>query len=223
MWRLIRLAVAGLFCIAIAAGVVIWLLDLAPASWKGVNSTSRRGLENSGARGAGTNDNATREAGRSPVTYDLVLEKFEDGGYNTAVRFMAPIKDLGSLQELRESVRGRGRRALAALRADYGQLSLDTKSGSEQILKKMGLEQSIGLVHMYDGRFLEATSWLEKALETESSRRVVQDDSEPNQGRAWDRGHAARRDRELSRVLRAVELHLPDRSRGSSSEPVRLA
>jgi hypothetical protein len=40
---------------------------------------------------AGTNDNAAPEAGRSPVSYDLVLEKFEDGGYNTAVRFMAPI------------------------------------------------------------------------------------------------------------------------------------
>ena len=201
MRRLIRLAVAGLFCIAIAAAVVIWLLDLAPASWKGLNSTSRRGLENSGARRAGTNDNPIPEAGRSPVTYDLVLEKFEDGGYDTAVRFMAPIKDLGSLQELREAIRGRGRRALAALRADYEQLSLDTKSGSEQILKKVELEQSIGFVHMYDGRFLEATSWLEKALETSRRGELSSDDSEPAQGRAGDRRHAAGRDRELPRVL----------------------
>ncbi len=41
----------------------------------------------------------------------MVLEKFEDGGYETAVRFMAPIKDLGSLSELREAIGGRGPRA----------------------------------------------------------------------------------------------------------------
>ena len=30
--------------------------------------------------------------------------------------------------------------------------------------EKVSLEQSIGLLYMYDGKFLEAASWLEKAL-----------------------------------------------------------
>jgi hypothetical protein len=166
MRRLIRFALAGLFCIAIAAGAVIWMLDLGPASWKGGHATSRRGLDPPNARGPAANESAVTEAAPTPTSFDLILEKFEDGGYSTAVRFMAPIKDLGSLPELRESVRGRGRQALAALRADYEQLSRDAKSDREQILKKAQLEQSIGLAHMYDGRFLEATSWLERALET---------------------------------------------------------
>jgi hypothetical protein len=221
MRRLIRFAVAGLICIAIAAGVVVWLLDLAPPFWKGFGTTSRRGLDVAGARGSASNGDAVLEAGRSPTTFDLVLEKFEDGGYSTAVQFMEPIKDPGSLEELRESVRGRGRRALGALRADYERLSLDTKSGREQIHKRVQLEQSIGLVHMYDGRFLEATSWLEKALET--SRRGEVSATIQNRIKAVLGIVAMRRDRELSRVLRAFELHLSDRSRGASSEPIRLA
>ena len=54
-----------------------------------------------------------------PAVFDIVLDTFEDGGYRTAVPFAAPIHDPTSLQELRESVRGRGRRGIAALKAKY--------------------------------------------------------------------------------------------------------
>jgi hypothetical protein len=101
-----------------------------------------------------------------PASYDIVLNKFEDGGYETAAQFMAPLKAGGSLQELREAVRGRGRRAITALRASYDQLAPAVPTPPEQIRKVAGLQRSIGFVHMYEGRFLEAASWLEQARTT---------------------------------------------------------
>ena len=49
MQRLIRLTLTGLFCVAIAAGAVIWVLDLAPPFLKGLGANSRR---NSSAGGS---------------------------------------------------------------------------------------------------------------------------------------------------------------------------
>ncbi len=176
MRRLIRLSLALFFCVGIAAGVVVWLLDLAPPGWSGWadGAQHRISTKNEAAwtrarqgRGRGTGKASDRKFS------SFVLDKFEDGGYQTAIGFMAPIRDLGSLEELRESVRGRGRLALSALRADYDRLpALDSKPNRDQIVKKALLEQSIGFVHMYDGRFLEATSWLERALETSRAREV---------------------------------------------------
>ncbi len=85
---------------------------------------------------------------------------------------MAPFHDRGSLQELREAVRGRGRRGIAALRAQYDQLELDAPPTPAQISKKLSLEQSIGMVYTYEGKFLEAATWIEKALETSGAPEV---------------------------------------------------
>jgi hypothetical protein len=101
-----------------------------------------------------------------PAVYDVVLDKFEDGGYEAAVQFMGSIKDPGSLQELREAIRGRGRRAISALRASYDQLPPDASAAAEQARKRAALERSIGLVYMYEGKFLEAASWIDRALKT---------------------------------------------------------
>ena len=67
---------------------------------------------------------------------------------------------------------------------------------------------------MYEGKFLEAASWLEKALEASRSPDVPAAIRNRLDGRAGDHRPAAGRDRELPRVRRPVELHLPDRPRG---------
>ena len=82
---------------------------------------------------------------------------------------MAPIRDRGSLPELREAVRGRGRRGISALRAQYDQLRVDSPPTPDQALKKLSLEQSIGIVYTYEGKFLEAATWIDKAMETGQS------------------------------------------------------
>ena len=52
------------------------------------------------------------------------------------------------------------------MRARYDQLRPDSPPTARQLLDQGSLEQSLGLLYMYEGRFLDATSWLKKALET---------------------------------------------------------
>jgi FG-GAP-like repeat/ASPIC and UnbV len=172
MRRLIQLSLAAVFCVGVAAGAVFWLVGLAPPIWTRAGAGRLHGLDADGGRGSLAVEKPGKEDRRLPRTLDLVLEKFEDGGYDTAVRFMAPIKDLGSLSELRAAVGGRGPRALAALEGEYAQIKLEPEPSREQVLKKVQLEQSVAFVHMYDGRFREASAWLEKALETSRSALV---------------------------------------------------
>ena len=109
---------------------------------------------------------------KRPVVFNIILERFEDGGYGTAFRSMAAIHDRGSLQELRDAVRERGSRGISALRAEYDQLQLDSPPAREQISKKLSIEQSIGILYAYEGKFLEAAAWIEKALETVEAQEV---------------------------------------------------
>jgi hypothetical protein len=158
MRSLIRVFLAGLLCAVVAAGAAVWLLSLGSRASRLPHSEvlprASEGREAAASKSA--------EPKGRPVVYDIVLDKFEDGGYSTAIGFMAPIRDRASLAEIRESVRGRGRRGISALRAKYDQLKPDSPPSQE----KVSLEQSIGLLYMYDGKFLEAASWLEKALAT---------------------------------------------------------
>jgi len=165
MRSLIRVFLTGLFCVGVAAGAVIWVLDLVPGAGKQADALRRRGTAREASRARGQTS-GTADAWGRPSVYDVELDKFEDGGYATAVQFMAPIRDLGSLQEVREAVRGRGRRGISTLRAKYDQLRLNSPATREQALRKVSLEQSIGFLYMYEGKFLEAASWLERALET---------------------------------------------------------
>ncbi len=172
MQRLIRVSLAGMFCVGVAACVVIWLAGLFPPMWTGAGELRPRGLGADGAQGAPKGEDSAGEDRRKARKFELILEKFEDGGYETVVRFMAPIKDLGSLGELRAAIGGRGPRALAALEAEYALFKLESEPSAEQVQKKLRLEQSIGFVHMYEGRFRDAGAWLEKALETGRSALV---------------------------------------------------
>jgi FG-GAP-like repeat/ASPIC and UnbV len=161
MRSLIRFFLVVLFCVGVAACAVIWLLGL-PSSQTG---GPRRFNEPRGASQRGVETAASTEAKKRAVVYDIVLDKFEDGGYAIAAPFMVPVRDPGSLQELREAVRGRGRRGISTLRARLEQLQVDSPPTHEQVRKQLTLEESIGFLYMYEGKFLEAASWLEKALE----------------------------------------------------------
>jgi hypothetical protein len=108
-------------------------------------------------------------AASTESVYDLIEDRFEDGGYKTAMAFAAPIRDLTSLQQLRESVRGRGRRGISELRRLYDQRRADTPPTEQQLIEKASLEQSLGFLFMYEGKFLDASYWLEQALETSSA------------------------------------------------------
>jgi tetratricopeptide (TPR) repeat protein len=142
-----------------ALGVVSWLVGR--ESGAGRRTTLRRPAAaptaSASASGAGA-------AEGGPAVIDDTTGRLDDGGVTTAARFMAPIRDPESLQELREAVRGRGRRGIAALRARHDGLRTEEPPTREQALELVALRRSLGLLYMYEGEFAEAAAWIERAL-----------------------------------------------------------
>ena len=220
MRRLVQLALAGLFCVGMAAGAVIWLLGLGAADLAGAGADHAAIRRKPPApAGAGRSNERCRRrwAGRR--------EDIRHGPREIRRRWLRDGRSIHGTDQrpgvasrscARRSA-GRGPRALAGLQSEYARLKLDSSPVASTMLKKVQLEQSIGFVHMYDGRFPEASAWFQKALE--SSRPVwCPRRSKPDQGGAGYRRHAARRDRELPRVRGPVELYLSDRQPGPASE-----
>ena len=61
---------------------------------------------------------------------------------------------------------GSARRGLTAIKTKYERINLGTRPTRDQLLEKSSLQQSIGDLYMYEGKFLDAASWFEEALET---------------------------------------------------------
>ncbi len=153
MSRALQLSAIAVICLVIA-GAFVWRMTSAPVPRGRAVSGSDRKRESASAGAA------------QGQVYDVILGKFEDGGYEIAIRYMPELRDPGSLQELREAVRGRARRGIADLRTKLAGLESKPDSASEGARKRAGLQRSIGLLHMYEGQFREAAAWHEKALAT---------------------------------------------------------
>ena len=65
------------------------------------------------------------------------------------------------------------------MRAQYDQLRLDSPATFQQAVKAIPLARSIAFLEMHEGKFAEATSWLERALEL-SRRPEISPDIEAN-------------------------------------------
>ncbi len=76
---------------------------------------------------------------------------------------------------MREAVRGRGRRGLAALQAQYDRVRLDSPATSEQVREAIRLEKSIAALYLHEGKFAEAASWLRRILEPSRGSEVSAD------------------------------------------------
>ncbi len=160
----LRIAGVGISCVVVAIGVVGWMTGL-DGWWKPAP------------------DAITSSAGSEPVL-DVGLQKFPDpnapgtraqvfagqgfpdtGIFETAYPYTGTISDTNSLDELREAVRGRGRRGLTALRTQYDRLSLDSPPTLAQLSEVIPLARSVAFLYMYEGKFSEAASWFGRALE----------------------------------------------------------
>ncbi len=92
-------------------------------------------------------------------------EPLDDGGLSVARQFTAPIHDPGSLQELRAAISVRGPLGLAVLQAEFEQVRLRFKAPREEIAAAARLLHQIGLLNLHEGRYAEAASAFQKALE----------------------------------------------------------
>jgi hypothetical protein len=165
MRSLVRILLVGVFCAVAAAVAVSWVLGISP---RPASQIDRSRYVTPATKPAAVGHEASKgdETHGRKVEYDLVLATFEDGGYAKAMEYMPPLRDPTSLPELREAVRGRGRRGLAVLQPKYDKLHLDAPPTAKQLKEKLALEQTIGALEMYEGDFAQATSWIKKALET---------------------------------------------------------
>ncbi len=172
----IRLSLAGLFCLAIALGAVTWMTG--PDMWRKIFAGSDQTPTASVASPEpGREDASDSEANNilkllpdpnapsgSPRDVFLAKYEFDSGVYRTAADFTGPISDTGSLESLRDAIKGRTARGLTYWKARSDSLVLDTPATTEQAVAAIRTWRAIAFLEMYEGRFAEAKSWLERGL-----------------------------------------------------------
>jgi hypothetical protein len=146
MRTILRVALAGLFCAAMAGAVYPWVAELVDPD---AVAPTRRPASDPWAGGA------------SDPSFPLFSNGgFEAAGYPTAVQYTGPTGD-GSLAGLRAAISTRADRGLAELRA---RLEALPKRDREGRLAATRIETSIAYLHMYRGDFREAAAWAERAM-----------------------------------------------------------
>jgi len=158
-----RIALVGICCIAVASGVVAWITGV---DWWGKAPQIAHGNSAASPPLARTLQEFFPDPNAPGTLAQVFVERVDFDGdiIATAIPFTGPIRDPSSLEDVREAHRGRGRRGIAALRAQYDQLRLDSPPTFQQRVKAIPLARSLAFLYMHDGKFAEAASWLERAL-----------------------------------------------------------
>jgi hypothetical protein len=155
MRTFLRIGLAGLAIAALAGGAV-WILTDSQIGRLAV--TSRPAAASSQRKKAGASG---RSDPRVPVFSDNYMD---DSGYDLAFRYSAPIADRGSLSQCYDSAAGRSTRGIADLQSLIAELAIAQPRPPDYDRRRAMLQIFIGLLHMYDGRFTDASSWFQKAM-----------------------------------------------------------
>ncbi len=158
------IALAGTCCAAIGLGVALWNTSTPSSGKTSRGPTAAREISKSAAR-LGQESFPDPDAPGTSARVFIDRGTFDQEVFDAALSFTGPIRDAGSLEEVREAVRGRGRRGIAALRDQYDRLRLDSTATVQQQREAIRLEKSIASLYMHEGKFAEAASWLGRILE----------------------------------------------------------
>jgi hypothetical protein len=148
------MGLAGL-TIAALAGAVVWVLtgpDLGKSA-----GTSRSAAGSSRRKEANL---GSRSDPRVPVFSDQYID---DSGYDLAFRYSAPVADRSSLSQCYESAAARASRGIADVQSLLERLAITQPRPPDYDHRRAMLQTFVGLLHMYDGRFHEASAWFQKA------------------------------------------------------------
>ena len=222
MPRPVFFVLSALFCaITLAGGVAV----AGPVAFA-VRATSESAVDRPGSARVSTRPpryrSGTSTPTRSAIAPVIDQDKIEDGGFGMANQYTGSIQDPRSLGELREAIEARGRVGLAVLRAECDKIRVGPQTERAQWRMRDG-----SCINEVCSRCTRAVSprpqpRYERALEV--GRSVVPSRVRRRaDGAAGDRRAAAGRGRELHRLRRPVELHLPDRRRGRPHATGRLA
>ena len=102
---------------------------------------------------------------RSGSKVKLFSENYlDDSGNSLAFRYSAPIADRHSLAQCCASAAGRSRRGIGEVLSQLDQLEQARPRPPDYDHRRAMFQTFVGLLHMYDGRFTEASSWFGKAV-----------------------------------------------------------
>jgi FG-GAP-like repeat/ASPIC and UnbV len=158
-----RIILVGTCCVAIALVAVARITGL---DWWGTTTRRVVDVKDASTPVATTYPETAPDPNAPGTSAKVVVRKshFDSDIFATVLPFTGAIRDPSSLDDLRESIRGRGRRGISALRAQYDQLSVDARPTFQQVVKAIPLARSIAFLYMYEGKLAEAASWLDRAL-----------------------------------------------------------
>jgi tetratricopeptide (TPR) repeat protein len=159
-WMRMRVAYLGTWCLCLGAiaGSILLVVTLSS-------------VDEQAAR-----QHAPIIVGRNREEVFIDKESIEDGGFDVASRFMVPIHDAASLQELREAIRVRSDLGRAVLKAELDRVRIGFRPPPETVVRAGQLLREIGLLELYDGRYPEAATWFQKALEITRPRDIPERD-----------------------------------------------
>ncbi len=156
----LRFGLVGLFCVGLAVAVVVGLTqpEISKTIQEMVDRQAREPVVEADETIA---PEALDRALNSPPFPLFSTGGFESAGYPTAGRYMAPIADRSSLEEIQRAVSGRARRGIAELSAELNGIPRLAPDGG---IRRLRTRAAIGYLSMYEGQFDEAAKWIELAL-----------------------------------------------------------
>ena len=157
MRSFLKFTVIGLCCVAVAVGVTAWLFAQDSRTRRRPSQGSPASVTKAAPDGESrtAHQNETTE----PIPTSLLEPPFERGGFDIALRYTGPISDNTSINDLRDAVRGRGTRGIAALKKELSALAEGPQSTLAERSRRAGINRyEAGQLLMYEGRFEEANA-----------------------------------------------------------------
>jgi hypothetical protein len=173
MYTMFRVGMAGVGCLAVAMGVVVWVTlpkEASGSKWTAANKANQRV---SGRRilqpdvqhaGLATFPDPNALPGSPDVVFSDPLA-FDESVFSVTAAFADQIRDDTSLIEYRQVIAARASRAKARLMEQDARLRLDETPTLEQALAATHLYRELAFVALYEGDHNAAANWLRKSLE----------------------------------------------------------
>jgi hypothetical protein len=165
MRRLIRVVLSGVACLVLAVGGTLLLAD--PRSTAAIDRAVKWGSRH---RPPSSADPKQAQVLPSSDRFPLFSSGgFESAGFPTAGQYTGTIADRGSLDQVKEAIKGRAARGIDNLSLRLRSIASDSP---ERAISSFQIHSTMAVLLMSDGKFEEAAASLERALAESTGTRV---------------------------------------------------
>ena len=145
-------ACGAAICVALTSAGLFALMN--PAPWKGLE-----GKKTGPRRESAKQTDSRRVLNPGYPLFSTV--GFETAGFGTANKFTGPIADRGSIEQVCEAIGSRAKRGIDIFMNELRAIPRDDPS---QLVRAVRAEGHLIYLLMYEGRFVEAAMWTERAI-----------------------------------------------------------